>query len=87
MKLNSATKRARELVNAKRLKHTGSEFLTWQVRNCQLYTDINENIKINKHPTRRYLKVDACIALLNAIAAQEREGELEFSGEYEMVYF
>lgn len=65
--LNNPSKHLEKLILAKQIKHNGNPFLGWQIANCQLYQDINGNIKIRKNESDKSAKVDGIIALIIAM--------------------
>lgn len=65
--LSPITKEVEIWIKNGRIVHGGDNFLSWQLSNCQVYTDANENIKVRKGNDRA-LKVDAIIAMLMAMA-------------------
>ena len=72
-KLNAPSKRLSDLIAGEMLIHDGDPFFAWQAENCTVYTSPDEDIKVRKGPDKSK-KIDAIIALINAIACID-EGE------------
>jgi phage terminase large subunit-like protein len=64
--LNNPSKYIEKLILNKQIKHNGNPFLGWQLANCEVYTDVNGNIKIRKNEADKSAKVDGIIALIIA---------------------
>ena len=64
--LNNPSKYIEKLILNKQIKHDGNPFLGWQLGNCEVYTDVNGNIKIRKNEADKAAKVDGIIALIIA---------------------
>ena len=64
--LNNPSKYVEKLILNKQIKHDGNAFLGWQLGNCEVYTDINGNIKVRKNEADKSAKVDGIIALIIA---------------------
>ena len=64
--LNNPSKYIEKLILNKQIKHNGNPFLGWQLGNCEVYTDINGNIKVRKNEADQAAKVDGIIALIIA---------------------
>ena len=45
-------------------KHDGNPFLAWQLGNCEVFEDVNGNIKVRKNEADKSAKVDGIIALI-----------------------
>ena len=65
------------------LLHDGDPFVRWQVENAHAWSDVNENIKIQKGPDPTK-KIDTVHALLNAFAVVEEGSEPE--GDFNFYY-
>ena len=65
--LSPPTKQLETMIFEKRLK-INQEIMKWQCENCELYTDINDNIKVRKDEDENWLKVDSIVALVFAIS-------------------
>lgn len=64
--LNNPSKYIEKLIMNMQIKHDGNPFVGWQLGNCEVYTDINGNIKIRKNEADKSAKVDGIIALIIA---------------------
>ena len=64
--LNNPSKYVEKLILNKQIKHNGNPFVGWQLGNCEVYTDINGNIKVRKNEADKSAKVDGIIALIIA---------------------
>lgn len=64
--ISPAAKDAELFIRKGTLKHLDDPFLAWQLSNCEVYTDLNDNIKVRKG-TDQALKIDAIIAMIMAI--------------------
>ena len=64
--LNNPSKYVEKLILNHQIKHDGNPFLGWQLSNCEVYTDINGNIKVRKNEADKSAKVDGIIALIIA---------------------
>ena len=64
--LNNPSKYIEKLILNHQIKHDGNPFLGWQLGNCEVYTDVNGNIKIRKNEADKSAKVDGIIALIIA---------------------
>ncbi len=64
--LSPITKEVEIKVKNGEVIHDGDAFLAWQLSNCEVYTDLNENIKVRKGRDRA-CKIDAIIAFLMAM--------------------
>lgn len=65
--LNNPSKHLEKLILGKNIKHDGNPFLGWQLGNCEVYEDVNGNIKIRKNEADKSAKVDGIIALIIAM--------------------
>jgi phage terminase large subunit-like protein len=65
--LSNPSKHLEKLILGKNIKHNGNPFLGWQLQNCEVYEDVNGNIKIRKNEADKSAKVDGIIALIIAI--------------------
>ena len=54
------------MILGKNIKHDGNPFVGWQLGNCEVYTDINGNIKVRKNESDKAAKVDGIIAMIIA---------------------
>jgi len=64
--LNNPSKYIEKLILNKQIKHDGNHFVGWQLGNCEVYTDVNSNIKVRKNEADKAAKVDGIIALIIA---------------------
>ena len=51
----------------KAIKHDGNPFVGWQLGNCEVYTDVNGNVKVRKNEADPSAKVDGIIAMIMAL--------------------
>jgi phage terminase large subunit-like protein len=65
--LSNPSKHLEKLILGKNIKHNGNQFLGWQLQNCEVYEDVNGNIKIRKNEADKSAKVDGIIALIIAM--------------------
>ena len=49
------------------IKHDGAGFVGWQLGNCEVYEDVNGNVKVRKNEADKSAKVDGIIALIIAM--------------------
>lgn len=64
--LSNPSKYVEKLILNKQIKHDGNPFLGWQLGNCEVYEDVNGNIKIRKNEADKAAKVDGIIAMIIA---------------------
>ena len=64
--LNNPSKQVEKLILNKSIKHDGNPFLAWQLGNCEVFTDVNGNIKVRKNSADTAAKVDGIIAMIIA---------------------
>ena len=62
--LNNPSKQVEKLILNHQIKHKGNPFVGWQLGNCEVYTDVNSNIKVRKNEADKSAKVDGIIALI-----------------------
>ena len=65
--LNNPSKHTEKLILQKQIKHDGNPFVAWQLGNCEVYEDVNGNIKVRKNEADKSAKVDGIIALIIAM--------------------
>lgn len=65
--LSNPSKHTEKLIMQNQIKHNGNPFLGWQLSNCEVYEDVNGNIKIRKNEADKSAKVDGIIALIIAM--------------------
>lgn len=80
--MSPASKDAELMIRNGTLKHLGDKFLGWQLSNCEVYTDINENIKVRKGSDPA-LKIDAMIAMIMAIGRATSHGALQKKKQFD----
>jgi phage terminase large subunit-like protein len=64
--LSNPSKYVEKLILNKQIKHDGNPFLGWQLSNCEVYEDVNGNIKVRKNEADKAAKVDGIIAMIIA---------------------
>jgi phage terminase large subunit-like protein len=64
--LSNPSKYVEKMILQKGIKHDGNPFVGWQLSNCEVYTDVNGNIKIRKNEADKSAKVDGIIAMITA---------------------
>ena len=64
--LSNPSKYVEKLILNKQIKHDGNPFVGWQLGNCEVYEDVNGNIKIRKNEADKSAKVDGIIAMIIA---------------------
>lgn len=65
--LNNPSKQVEKLILNQQIKHDGNPFIGWQIGNCEVYEDVNGNIKIRKNEADKAAKVDGVIAMIIAM--------------------
>ena len=65
--LSNPSKATEQLIMKKAIHHDGNPFVGWQLGNCEVYTDVNGNVKVRKNEADPSAKVDGIIALIMAI--------------------
>lgn len=65
--LNNPSKYVERLILNKQIKHNGNPFVGWQLGNCEVFTDVNGNIKVRKNESDKSAKVDGIVALIIAM--------------------
>lgn len=65
--LNNPSKYVEKLILNKQIKHDGNPFVGWQLGNCEVYTDVNGNIKVRKNEADKAAKVDGIISMIIAM--------------------
>jgi phage terminase large subunit-like protein len=65
--LSSPSKATEELIMKKVINHDGNPFVGWQLGNCEVYKDVNDNIKVRKNEADPSAKVDGIIAMIMAV--------------------
>jgi phage terminase large subunit-like protein len=64
--LSNPSKYVEKLILNQQIKHDGNPFVGWQLGNCEVYEDVNGNIKVRKNEADKAAKVDGIIALIIA---------------------
>ncbi len=65
--MNNPSKFVEKLIMNYKVKHDGNPFVGWQLGNCEVFTDVNGNIKVRKNEADKAAKVDGIIALIIAM--------------------
>lgn len=65
--MNNPSKYVEKMILNQRIKHDGNAFVGWQLGNCEVFEDINGNIKVRKNENDKSAKVDGIIALIIAM--------------------
>lgn len=65
--LSNPSKHIEKLVMSQFIRHDGNPFVGWQLSNCEVYEDVNGNIKVRKNEADKSAKVDGIIALIIAM--------------------
>lgn len=65
--LSNPSKHVEKLILNHCIKHDGNPFVGWQLGNCEVYEDVNGNIKIRKNEADKSAKVDGIISLIIAM--------------------
>lgn len=64
--LSNPSKYVEKMILQHSIKHDGNPFLGWQLSGCEVYTDVNGNIKVRKNEADKSQKIDGIIALIIA---------------------
>ena len=65
--LSSPSKFTEQMIMKNAIKHSGNPFVGWQLGNCEVYTDVNGNIKVRKNEADPSAKVDGIISMIMAM--------------------
>ena len=65
--LSNPSKHLEKLIMNYGVKHDGNPFVGWQLGNCEVYTDVNFNVKVRKNENDKSAKVDGVISLIIAM--------------------
>lgn len=65
--LSNPSKHVEKLIMNHCIKHDGNPFVGWQLGNCEVYTDVNGNVKVRKNENDKSAKVDGIISLIIAM--------------------
>ena len=65
--LSNPSKHVEKLIMNHGIKHDGNPFVGWQLGNCEVYVDVNGNVKVRKNENDKSAKVDGIISLIIAM--------------------
>lgn len=65
--LSAPSKHVEKCIMQHEIKHDGNPFVGWQLGNCEVYEDVNGNVKVRKNEADKSAKVDGIIALIIAM--------------------
>jgi phage terminase large subunit-like protein len=65
--LSNPSKHVEKLILNHVIKHDGNPFVGWQLGNCEVYEDVNGNVKVRKNESDKSAKVDGIISLIIAM--------------------
>ena len=65
--LSNPSKHVERLILSHSIKHQNNPFVGWQLGNCEVYEDVNGNVKVRKNEADKSAKVDGIIALIIAM--------------------
>ena len=65
--LSNPSKHVEKLIMNYGIKHDGNPFVGWQLGNCEVYVDVNGNVKVRKNENDKSAKVDGIISLIIAM--------------------
>jgi phage terminase large subunit-like protein len=65
--LSNPSKHVEKMIMQYQIKHDGNPFVSWQLGNCEVYEDVNGNVKIRKNESDTSAKVDGIISLIIAM--------------------
>ena len=65
--LSNPSKHVEKLIMQYQIKHDGNPFVSWQLGNCEVYEDVNGNVKVRKNESDTSAKVDGIISLIIAM--------------------
>ena len=65
--LSNPSKTTEQLILKKAIHHDGNPFVGWQLGNCEVYTDVNGNVKVRKNESDPSAKVDGIISMIMAL--------------------
>jgi phage terminase large subunit-like protein len=65
--LSNPSKHVERLILGHKIKHDGNPFLGHQLGNCEVFADVQGNIKVKKAGVDKHAKVDGIIALIIAM--------------------
>lgn len=64
--LNNPSKFTEKMILSQKISHDNDPFVAWQLGNCEVYTDVNGNIKVRKNETDSSAKIDGIVAMIMA---------------------
>jgi phage terminase large subunit-like protein len=64
--LNNPSKFTEKMILSKMISHDNDPFVGWQLGNCEVYTDVNGNIKVRKNEMDSSAKIDGIVAMIMA---------------------
>lgn len=64
--LNNPSKFAEKMILSGNISHDDDPFVAWQLGNCEVYTDVNGNIKVRKNEKDTFAKIDGIVAMIMA---------------------
>ena len=62
--LSNPSKHLEKLIMQHAVKHDNNPFVGWQLGNCEVYEDVNGNVKVRKNEADKSSKVDGIISLI-----------------------
>ena len=62
--LSNPSKHVEKLLMQYSIKHDGNPFVGWQLGNCEVYEDVNGNVKVRKNEADKSAKVDGIVSLI-----------------------
>jgi phage terminase large subunit-like protein len=65
--LSNPSKHVEKQIMQYQIKHDNNPFVGWQLGNCEVYEDVNGNVKVRKNESDKSAKVDGIIALIIAM--------------------
>lgn len=65
--LSNPSKHVEKLIMQYGIKHDKNPFVGWQLGNCEVYEDVNGNVKVRKNEADTSAKVDGIISLIIAM--------------------
>ena len=65
--LSDASKKTEQLIMQRQILHSGDKFISWCFGNCEVFTDVNGNIKVRKNENDGAAKIDPIIAMIMSI--------------------
>ena len=65
--LNNPSKEVEKLILSGKIRHIDDPFIGWCLGNCEVYTDVNANIKVRKNEADYHAKIDPIVAMIIAM--------------------